>query len=221
LQPHCNNHSGQVVLGGKVSCMNKLTFLSLLALLAISCAKRSSTTELTRFDESGNKEVISVLKTDTTVREGMSVLLSANGDTIEKTFYKNGLIDGTRTLYHTNGIVSAVEHYSGNTYQGPFESYFPDGAPKVKGQYLDGQMDGIWTYYYDEPKGQVKEMVTFKGNSENGPFTEYFPNGQKAAEGTYKDEFEDGELKVYDSTGKLTTIITYEDKKPAKRMAVP
>jgi antitoxin component YwqK of YwqJK toxin-antitoxin module len=201
--------------------MNKLLLISAFAMFAISCGKRTATMELTRSDASGNLEIISVLKKDTSVRDGMSALLSPEGDTIEKTFYKNGSIDGTRTLYHENGMIIAIEHYGANTYQGPFESYFPDGSPKVKGQYLDGQMDGAWTYYYAEPKGHVKEVVTFKGNTENGPFTEFFPNGQKAAEGTYKDEFEDGEIKIYDTTGKLSRIIVYEDKKPVKRMDVP
>jgi antitoxin component YwqK of YwqJK toxin-antitoxin module len=180
---HCNNRCCQVVLIGNNYSMNKLLLISILLVFASSCGKRSSTMELIRNDASGNMEIISVLKKDTSVREGMSALLSPEGDTIEKTFYKSGSIDGTRTLYHSNGGISVIEHYAANTYQGPFESYFPDGAPKVKGQYLNGQMDGVWTYYYAEPGGQVKELVTFKGNAENGPFTEFFPNGQKAAEG--------------------------------------
>jgi antitoxin component YwqK of YwqJK toxin-antitoxin module len=76
-------------------------------------------------------------------------------------------------------------------------------------QFVQGVMQGLSVRYY--PNGMVQERVTIVNNDENGPFQEYYENGNLKAEGTYSSTeeetaLEQGELREYDSQGKLIRV---------------
>jgi antitoxin component YwqK of YwqJK toxin-antitoxin module len=199
---------------------NIILFL-ILIVVAVSCKRDTALITVTRQNAEGNVETYSVLRKDTTVKQGPFVVLSASGDTLEKMYYEKGLPEGQRVLFSDKGAPYIIEHYSAGVYNGPYEAYYEEGYIKQKGQYVNGVMEGVWTTYYKDFPGVVKEEVTFAGGVENGPFREYHTNGKLLAEGNYKDEFEDGELKVYDTTGVLRKIYMYKDKKPVETINVP
>lgn len=196
--------------------MKKLFPLLLLILLWQGCKEKSNVQQVIFTTDSGETEQYFVLRDEESVKHGLYLRLTASGDTLEKANYEQGMLNGERMLYYPGGRLKFVEHYSANQFEGVFKAFFEDGAPKIDGQYLNGQMDGEWIYYYQEPAGAVKEKVSFRNNSENGPFTEYHPNGKIAAEGTYENEMETGELKIYDSTGKLIRIQVFTGDGPPK-----
>jgi len=193
----------------------------------------------------GDQEEFTVLPADTTVRDGYYYRFNAKGDTIEKVTYKNGMIDGQRIIFHNNGNISIVENYTANVYNGPYQSFYEDGAPRQLGAFRNGNFEGELKTYYRSPRGRLKEVVIMKQGVENGPykqyyesgqiqaegiyengyrngpFKEYHPNGHVAAEGIYVDDLEDQELKVYDSTGTLKKIYVYKDRRPVETINVP
>lgn len=198
----------------------RLVYL-ILVVLTVSCRPKPAVVVVSRQNADGNIETFGVLRKDTTVKQGLFVVLNPSGDTLEKMQYEKGLLQGQRQLFGENGKPYIIEHYNAGVYNGPYEAYYEEGHIKQKGQYVAGVMEGLWTTYYKEYPGVVKEEVTFASGLENGPFKEFHPNGKILAEGNYKDEFEDGELKVYDTTGVLRKIYIYKDKKPVQTINVP
>lgn len=185
-----------------------------------SACKNVKVMDVERTTPLGDTEYYSVLKKDTAKKEGLYVLMSSMGDTLEKAMYTNGQLNGNRYLFK-NGKVFIIETYLEGAYHGPYTAFFNDGQLKQKGFYKNNQMDSIWTTYYTEKPDQIKEEVTFHNGTENGPFREYHLNGKLAAEGNYVEEFEDGEIKVYDTTGTLKKIYVYKDKRPVQTINVP
>ncbi len=189
-------------------------------ILQIIACNNTNVKEIERKLPTGDIERYSVLKADTGKKQGVYSLISPIGDTLEKAMFANGQLNGNRYLFK-NGKVFIIETYLDGAYHGPYSAYFDDGQLKQKGFYKNNRMDSIWTTYYTEKPDQIKEEVTFHNGTENGPFREYHLNGKLAAEGNYVEEFEDGEIKVYDTTGTLKKIYVYKDKRPVQTINVP
>ena len=124
------------------------------------------------------------------------------GTLLERATYRDGELDGERTLYYPDGGVQAVETHRAGAFDGTYRAYYPDGQLELEGEYVDDVMAGVWTGYY--PDGTRKETVTFRDNQENGPFREWYSNGVVKAEGAYLDgDREQGELTLYDLQGEV------------------
>jgi len=113
----------------------------------------------------------------------------------------NGLKHGVRKLYDTSGKIIAIEHYRQGLFDGPYESYYPGGQSKEKGQYQNDQMTGTWQYFFEN--GKTKEELTFANGVEEGPAKEFYDNGQLSASGQYKAGMEDGLWKFFFTNGNL------------------
>ncbi len=71
--------------------------------------------------------------------------------------------------------------------------------------------------YYDN--GQLKGEYSFDGYGSNaGPSKEYYRNGMVKAEGEYKAGFRVGKWQEYDSIGKKTELVEYEENGLGKRI---
>jgi len=87
-----------------------------------------------------------------------------------------------------------------NNLEGEKTNYYGSGEKLSEGTYKDGELDGLFTEWYEN--GQKKEG-TYKDGKKDGLETWWYENGQKRFEGTYKDgEFisskswnEDGSVK--------------------------
>lgn len=120
----------------------------------------------------------------------------------EKSEYKNGVLDGIRTLFYKTGDIEIMEHYKKGKLHGPITTYHLNGKKSFEGNYIDGLLSGKVTTYY--ASGTRKEEVTFENNEENGPFLEYYENGALQWSGNYLNgDNEFGELSYFDSTGVL------------------
>lgn len=159
-------------------------------------------------DDYGNQEIYTRRKANY-AKEGLYTRKSPVGNVIEEAFYLNDTLDGRRVLYYEQGDTQQVEHYQSGLYVGPYREYYPSGQLRQEGQYENNQMAGSWKQYYEN--GQLKEIVHFENNQENGAFVEYYENGALKAEGQYQNgAYEQGELKLYDETGKLIKIMDCE-----------
>ncbi len=211
--------------------------------LLLNC-KQEKTKKIEKKSQNGDTELYSVLKADTNKKDGLYVRISPKGDTLERIQYSDGNIEGQRVLYYPNGQISIVENYIQNQYNGPYQSFYEDGAPRQFGTFKDGQFDGELKTYYKEPAGRLKESVFMSNGVENGPFKQYYPDGQTEAEGTYTNglkegsfkeyhtngnisaegnylnDIEDGEIKIFDTTGTLIKIYVFKDKRPVETIKI-
>jgi antitoxin component YwqK of YwqJK toxin-antitoxin module len=173
-----------------------------LFLLFTSCSEKPST-EIKVYNPEDNSlfEQYTLLLPDS-IRHGVYRSFYPSGKTYEESEYKNGKLDGLRTLYFENGNPMVKENHKDGRFEGLFQSFYENGQLNLEGYYLEGSMEGEWRRYYDT--GEVMEVFQLENNLENGPFVEYYRNGNLKAEGTYKDgDSEHGLLKLYDESGEL------------------
>ncbi len=144
-----------------------------------------------------------------------------DGKIVEVANYKNGKLNGVRTLFHSNGNKMQEENYIDDKLEGKVTSYFEDGSLQQEAVYKDNSGNGVWKNYFKDQKNVVKEEITIVENKINGPFKEYYPNGKLYAKGKKIeinegiDAFDsyDGKVEVFDSTGTLEKILTFENGK--------
>jgi len=131
-----------------------------------------------------------------------------NGIVEEKSFRKNGDLDGTWFKYFSNGVIEEKVKYKNNKRNGSFTKYWINGEKLSEGFYLEDKLDGYY-YCYSE-KGQLEEKRTFKDDllvkftqynndgeivcksKRNGPFVKYNEFGKKTQEGSFKNSRLDG-----------------------------
>ncbi|WP_244533798.1 toxin-antitoxin system YwqK family antitoxin [Flavobacterium granuli] len=88
--------------------------------------------------------------------EGLRSVFYPNGKIAEETNYKNNLKDGLYKKYSDNGIVLEEAIYKNNEYNGPAVFRDPEGNIVSKGQFSKGKKSGIWQFF--EKGKQVKEV---------------------------------------------------------------
>lgn len=148
-----------------------------------------------------------------------------DGKILEVANFKDGKINGERTLYYQSGKIMQKENYVDNRYEGKLTSYYEDGSLQQEGFYKDNMMNGIWKNYFKDIKNVVKEETTLKDNKIEGLYKEFYPNGKLYAEGNKIQLAEDldvfdGKVQVYDSTGVLEKILTYDKGKQINKEEV-
>lgn len=88
--------------------------------------------------------------------EGLRSVFYPNGKIAEETNYKNNLKDGLYKKYSDNGIVLEEAVYKNNEYNGLAVFRDPEGNIVSKGQFSKGKKAGIWQFF--EKGKQVKEV---------------------------------------------------------------
>lgn len=88
--------------------------------------------------------------------EGLRSVFYPNGKIAEETNYKNNLKEGIYKKYSDNGIVLEEAIYKHNEYNGLAIFRDPEGNIVSKGQFLKGKKTGIWQFF--EKGKQVKEV---------------------------------------------------------------
>jgi len=143
------------------------------------------------------------MKEGSDMRHGLYEIRDSLHNLLEQGVYQDGVLHGTRTIYHPDGTTPMViETYEKGQFDGPYKTYHRNGNVELAGEYISGVMTGEWKGFYDN--NQLKEVVRFENNMEQGPFKEYYMNGNLKAEGAYLNgPREHGELLLYDTLGIL------------------
>ena len=93
------------------------------------------------------------------------VIKDKNGLPIEIYTLKDSLLHGERILFFPGSKDTAVlETHENGQFNGAYRSFFLKNKHKLKGQYINDEMVGLW-YKYDE-RGFLIEEVTFSKNKE-------------------------------------------------------
>ncbi len=74
--------------------------------------------------------------------------------------FKEGVIEGKRTVYYPDGTKNFQRNYSNGVENGEAEQYFPNRQLKYKGVFKDGKENGRWEEWYST--GKLKRLTEFK-----------------------------------------------------------
>lgn len=184
-------------------------FILLLVVLIYSCGEGLIKKEIKNEDGI----VVQVLSMDRdSALQGESITYYDDGEAVfEKAHYENGMLNGTREIYYTNGNVEIREKYEDDILIDTLYTFYPSGVVKNKLYYRSGTLTGTALKYYES--GSLEEEVTFEDDQENGPFVEYYENGQKKWVGTYLNgSNEYGELIQFDSTGQMIKRMVCDER---------
>lgn len=88
--------------------------------------------------------------------EGVRSVFYPNGKIAEETDYKNNFKDGVYKKYSENGIVLEESIFRNNEYNGLAIFRDPDGSVVSKGQFVNGKKAGTWQFF--EKGKQAKEI---------------------------------------------------------------
>jgi antitoxin component YwqK of YwqJK toxin-antitoxin module len=233
--------------------MKRLFFLQWILVSSLSFfACRNHVEVKTYWDQSNKqvKEVYQVLSKNTTIKDGPYLSYFSNGNVAiqkyythnllsdsciifnespyyrsEQLYYQNGLREGVRILFYPNGNWKIIEHYSKDKLVDAYDHYDENGKLIEEGNFKNGQMNGLWTFYYPNTT-QIKEKVIFFNGVEWGYYESFYPNGIKKSDGYYKGEdnmdslwhlyYESGELMedaIYNNNWENGIVHTYDKNK--------
>lgn len=99
-----------------------------------------------------------------------------NGKKQEEGTFKNGKVEGLRTIYYQNGNSIVERNYNNGIENGLAKEFFEDGTLKQKGIFVNGKEEGVWEMYF--PNGQVKQRSAFKDGDMDGETTVYYSTGK-------------------------------------------
>lgn len=119
-------------------------------------------------------------KGENTPFDGEFVEYYSSGKLKSKGTFKNGIVNGLRTMYHENGNKQVERNYLLGKPNGKNAEYFEDGKTKQEGQFKLGKEDGVWMFYFDN--GNKKALVTFLDGIQDGDFFEYTSDGKLKAQ---------------------------------------
>ncbi len=182
--------------------MKKIFFIGFLFFF-FACKKDINIVQLT--DTDGSK-IEYALRLKDSLQHGAYKKQYPSGECFEISTFKDGKQDGVRTIFYKNGVNKTIENYKDGIYEGSIKEFYENGVLKQIGTYTNNVLNGELKNFY--PNGNIKEIVLMSDNEENGPFKEFYENGVLEAEGTYQNgDNEQGELKLYDTSGQLVKIM--------------
>lgn len=131
-----------------------------------------------------------------------------NGALMREETYINNLRDGTMTEYTEDGKVLTKGEFVDDMQQGLWVYETPEY--KAIGKYVDDKPDSLWKSYY-MPKERLKFEGRFLNGDEDGVHTWYYENGRKMMQGAYSGGMKQNDWKFYDEGGYNYLTIFYEN----------
>jgi len=100
-----------------------------------------------------------------------------------KLTYSQGELQGTSTLYHPNGRVSALLPFVQGKLQGVASFYAAEGGLQRQAAYQRGLLHGEANNFF--PDGQLAEAEFYRHGVRDGRYRRMHPNGNPAVEARY------------------------------------
>lgn len=126
---------------------------------------------------------------------------------LEELTYKNGLREGVRKLYFSNGKLKSEVNYLNNRPAGMARFYYPNGTIAEEGNWVYGGWEGNYKNYYET--GPLSQDLSYSYGKKEGVQKQYHSNGQLKSEGVWKDGVPDGAVKEYNEDGALVSETVY------------
>jgi len=129
------------------------------------------------------------------------------GELLREEDYFQGRRDGTYTEYTRTGEIIASGTYADGERNGVWKITTGDNAEE--GTYLLGLRDGVWRSWY--PNGKPRFKGEFRQGNPEGRHTLYYDNGRPKEDRYYKNGFRTRTWKKYSEEGEVILTITYRD----------
>jgi antitoxin component YwqK of YwqJK toxin-antitoxin module len=170
------------------------------------------------------------------LKTGEWIFYYEDGKIEQRGKYNNDKPTGLWTWFYTNGNKWREENLVKGIEEGTITEYNKEGIEILKGEYVDGERNGIWNFN----NGDNKEEGTYQDGLQNGIWKGWFSNGkinyqvnyvQGVPDGKYKLYYENGNMREegiysmgskeknwnkYDFEGNLYLTITYKNDKEFK-----
>ena len=98
----------------------------------------------------------------------------------EKSYYKDGKLDGQSQHFDVAGKTVAEARFKEGKLDGPFVLFYPSGAIRLKGRFVVDRPDGTWTGYY--PSGSKAVVYRFDNGARVGSWRSFDPDGRRLKE---------------------------------------
>ncbi|MBI4645409.1 MAG: hypothetical protein HY738_02160 [Bacteroidia bacterium] len=104
-----------------------------------------------------------------------------------------------------------IMYYKGEDkpYTGPCIGYYENGIKGKEGQYIDGRMQGKWSWWYDT--GEKKREGNYNKGEKNDLWVDWYKNGNKRSAVNYKNGIMDGESGWWYENGNKKKITIYKE----------
>lgn len=183
----------------------KIYFLLVLLMLLANCSNQiEERIVYSKYFEGVIESKCNYIKgTDT--KEGLCITFNRHGDTLTKSVYSKGKLNGKQLSYMNNNIVS-VENYKNNELDGLVKTFFANGKPKYEVVYKSGLLWNV-NFIYDD-RGNKLDKGSFKDG--NGILKVYYGNGKLKDKGLMKNGRATGEWLNFTETGAKQKVI-YEN----------
>ena len=131
-----------------------------------------------------------------------------NGSVLREEVYIDNLRNGLMTEYTEDGKVITKGEYVDDMQEGIWIYETPEY--KEIGKYTNDKPDSLWKRFY-MPKGKLRYEGNFLNGDEDGLHTWYFENGRIMTQGNYTAGMKQGNWKFYYDNGFNYLTITYEN----------
>jgi uncharacterized protein len=118
--------------------------------------------------------------------------------------YHDGQKKNIKEFYQVKDTIKNILH-------GRYISFFVNGNPESKGQFINNETTGIWEFFYET--SNLKMRGVLRQNSNYGVWEYFYESGQKSMEGTINGKSREGEWKMYYENGQLKEVGSYENNK--------
>ncbi len=140
-----------------------------------------------------------------------------NGALMRQEMYVNGKREGLMTDYTEDGKILTKGNYFDNLKEGLWVYETPEY--KETGRYTADKQDSLWRTYY-MPKEKPRMEGRYLNGEPEGLHTWYYRNGKKMFYGNYAGGLKQGDWHFYDEDGYNFLTITFENDIETKFMGV-
>lgn len=154
--------------------MRKLTLTFLVSLLSLNIFAQVNINDLERVNGRWTK------KGEAAAYTGAFVEYFDNGKVKGEGVFKEGLLNGPRTIYGENGQKSLERNYLNGINEGASLEYYPSGKLKQNCNFKNGKEEGTCKVFYENQ--QVQAIVNFSKGVQEGDYFEYSPEGKLIAQ---------------------------------------
>lgn len=130
-----------------------------------------------------------------------------NGQISSEGYLRNGNPDGYWKSYYRTGHLKSEGNRENFMLSGPWKFYDEDGQIQSVIRYVAGMKEGTREYW--APDSVLKREVPYVADEINGTSTYYYPNRDIKKLIPFVNNREEGTGYEFDTTGTVTTILTY------------
>lgn len=98
----------------------------------------------------------------------------------------NGLLNGRRVDYHTNGTINIISVWKNHRLHGPRSEYDPSGILRKESFYQEGKEEGVSRHYFDN--GMLFQICGYQKGKREGEFIQYHKNGSMKKQALYQND---------------------------------